>query len=179
MTSSRLPQRTAGAPIGGIKQAFIANDHSGWIKMDGRLVSSLNTAQRAVAATYGWTTRLPDATDAEWVDGVGAFATIAGANTATIAQANLPAVTVTGAYDNQTNTHTHTMAGNNGDVSHPVGGAGFKNDPWPVKAGRQTIGVGQGGAHTHPNLALPLGSGTALLVENKYMSVNAFVYLGT
>jgi hypothetical protein len=42
---------------------MVANDHDGWVKLDGRALSILSASQRAVANLQGIHTQLPNATD--------------------------------------------------------------------------------------------------------------------
>lgn len=49
---------------GDIKYSLITSDHNGWVKLDGRSVSSLISTQQAQASVLGFSTNLPDATNA-------------------------------------------------------------------------------------------------------------------
>jgi hypothetical protein len=47
--------------IGDIKSCLINSDHNGWIKLDGRAISSLSMSQQSNAALLGLVNNLPDA----------------------------------------------------------------------------------------------------------------------
>ena len=47
---------------GNVKQGFQTTDHFGWILLDGRAVATLTATQQSIAARLGWTTNIPDAT---------------------------------------------------------------------------------------------------------------------
>lgn len=47
--------------VGDIKQGFQPSDHNGWIKLDGRLITSLSSSQQTNAISLGFSTNLPDA----------------------------------------------------------------------------------------------------------------------
>jgi hypothetical protein len=97
---------------GDMKSGFQAADHSGWIKLDGRAISTLSSNQQAVAISLGFTTSLPNATSAYPVQSTGTLGSIVGANTTTLTQANLPNVNFTGnAASAGTHGHTGTTAG--------------------------------------------------------------------
>lgn len=81
---------------GDMKSGFQAADHSGWIKLDGRAISTLSTNQQAVAVSLGFTTNLPNAASAYPVQSTGTLGSVVGSNTTTLTQANLPIVNFTG-----------------------------------------------------------------------------------
>jgi hypothetical protein len=118
--SSWVPARSARNNPGDIKSSFAVNDHAGWVKMDGRLTSALTPTQAAIASSLGFTTNLPDATDAVMVQNAAALGTVAGSWA--ISQANLPNISVASA-----GAHTHTAA----------------------SSGAHTHTAASGGAHTH------------------------------
>jgi hypothetical protein len=106
------------ASLGDVKSGFQPNDHSGWIKMDGRAINTLNANQQAAAITLGFTTSLPDATTAYLVQNNGTMGSVSGTNTRTLTQANLPNVSFTGT-TNTSGGHNHDgLTGNNGGHSH-------------------------------------------------------------
>jgi hypothetical protein len=81
--------------IGDGKSAFKTVDHNGWIKLDGRLKSTLTIGQQAAASVItaevggGWVgLSIPDATGRAFVQG----AVGAQIGSSTISQANLPNV---------------------------------------------------------------------------------------
>ncbi|MEY4991223.1 MAG: hypothetical protein RI948_89 [Bacteroidota bacterium] len=113
----------AESTLGDMKSGFQSADHSGWIKLDGRAISTLTANQQAVAVSLGFTTNLPDATTAYPVQNTGTLGAVVGANTTTLTQANLPNVSFTGTAANA-GAHAHTTdpaainSGYNGDHSH-------------------------------------------------------------
>jgi len=46
--------------IGDTKEGFQISDHNGWIKLDGRAISSLTSTQQTQASTLGFTSNLPN-----------------------------------------------------------------------------------------------------------------------
>lgn len=119
---------TAEASFGDVKSGFQTADHSGWIKLDGRAVSTLTPNQQAVAISLGFTTNLPDATTAYLVQDNGTMGAISGSNTTTLVQANLPNVNFTGTAANAGN-HAHAVdpaavstssSGNHNHVTDPA-----------------------------------------------------------
>jgi microcystin-dependent protein len=113
----------AESTLGDMKSGFQSADHSGWIKLDGRAISTLSTNQQAVAVSLGFTTNLPDASSAYPVQNTGTLGAVVGANTTTLTQANLPNVSFTGTAANA-GAHTHNTdpaainSGYNGDHAH-------------------------------------------------------------
>jgi len=113
----------AESTLGDMKSGFQSADHSGWIKLDGRAISTLTANQQAVAVSLGFTTNLPDATTAYPVQNTGTLGAVVGANTTTLTQANLPNVSFTGTAANA-GAHAHTTdpaainSGYNGDHAH-------------------------------------------------------------
>ncbi len=97
----------AEASLGDVKSGFQTADHSGWIILDGRAVNTLSANQQAVSISLGFTTNLPDASSAYLVQNGSGMGAVAGANTTTLTQANLPNVTFNGTAANAGN-HSHT-----------------------------------------------------------------------
>ena len=236
---------------GDVKSGFQTADHSGWIKLDGRAISTLSASQQAIASSLGFTSNLPDATTAYLVQDNGTIGGVTGSNTRTIAQANLPNVSFTGTAASAGD-HSHTtdpLAFNSaaaGDHSHwvdppitwtstdgwhshgsnatganiglavkdcfgtPSGidfscneinnfvtqaldiyGAGNHNHSLDIAGfnsgtnGNHTHSIDvpsttstTNGAHTHTVSVSSGGSGTALNIAPKSLTVNMFVYLG-
>ncbi|MDP4799958.1 MAG: hypothetical protein NWQ65_06735 [Crocinitomicaceae bacterium] len=98
----------AEATLGDVKSGFQSADHSGWIKLDGRALSSLSTAQQAAAAALGFTVSLPNASAAYLVQNGSSIGSVSGANTVALTQANLPNVSFTGT-SNSAGSHAHTV----------------------------------------------------------------------
>lgn len=53
--------------IGDIKTGIQSTDHNGWVKLDGRLKSSLTTTQQSQATSLGIGSNLPDATNSHLI----------------------------------------------------------------------------------------------------------------
>jgi len=99
----------AAEPFGDVKSNFQNTNHNGWVRLDGRLKTTLSSTQRAQADLLGIGTNLPDATDSYLVQKSGASSVISGSNTVTPAQTNLPNVNFTGTSGNA-GSHNHTVA---------------------------------------------------------------------
>jgi microcystin-dependent protein len=176
--------------FGDIKAGRQPADHVGWILCNGRLKSTLTTTQQAVATALGIGANIDDARGkalfAAGANGIVLGAT-GGAATATVAQANLPNVSLIG--------------GNHGHSITDPGHSHSQTEKYRVGAlpnsGQPNWGSDPGGSSTYTgnltsanatgisvaasgNLSIPLGgSGTALPVQNPYLGVNVFIYLGT
>jgi hypothetical protein len=117
------------ASYGDIKSGIQAADHNGWVKLDGRLTSTLSATQRTVLSSLGISTNLPNASDSYLVQKTGTLGSVSGSNTTTIAQANLPNVTFTGTAQDA-GSHNHNVdpggfwAENNGNHNHNIGRRG-------------------------------------------------------
>lgn len=164
------------ANYGDVKSGFQNSDHSGWIKLDGRAITSLNLNQRTVAISMGFTTNLPDATSAYLVQETAGLGTISGTNTTTLTQANLPNVNFTGtaasagghSHTGTTSTgglhahtindpgHAHTQTTVNDDFNNSGGNPpGFTSDSagsmtWAnINSSTTGISINSNGNHSH------------------------------
>jgi hypothetical protein len=97
----------AQAKYGDIKSGIQTTDHEGWVKLDGRLFSTLTASQQAVATSLGLSSNLPNATEAYLVQNGSSMGAVSGANTTTLTQANLPNVSFNGTAANA-GAHSHT-----------------------------------------------------------------------
>lgn len=82
--------------VGDIKTGLQTVDHNGWIKLDGRLKSTLTASQQTQANLLGIGTNLPDANNAVLMQTGSTLGSVAGENSKIIAQNNLPNVSFTG-----------------------------------------------------------------------------------
>ena len=162
---------------GDVKSGFQTDDHNGWIKLDGRLISSLTTTQQANATVLGFTTNLPDATDAVLKQRNAAnIGSVSGSNSLTILSANLPDVTFSGTAQTA-GSHTHT-----GDVpgvywtTGTNSGGSFGGGNYPFKYG--ILNIDSAGNHSHNVTVSSGGSNQALDITPKSLNVNIFIYLG-
>ena len=162
--------------FGDIKTGIQSVDHKGWIKLNGRAKSSLTTTQQAQATSLGIGTYLPDATNAFLVQNGGTLGTVSGSNAKTIAQNNLPNVTLSGTTSNN-GAHSHTI---------PVA-LSTTNVGWGTYAGGSgytytgSTPTSSDGAHTHSLTTSSLNGGvgqTSFDVTPQSLSVNTFIYLG-
>lgn len=128
------------ATPGDVKSGFQVADHAGWIKLDGRAVSTLSANQQAVATSLGFTVNLPNATTAYLVQDNGTMGAVTGTNTTVLSQANLPNVSFSGTAASAGN-HTHatdpaavttSSDGNHNHVTNPA-----------------SVSTSSGGAHSH------------------------------
>lgn len=120
------------AILGDVKSGFQVSDHSGWIKLDGRSVNSLNSNQQTAAIALGFLSNLPDATLAYLVQNPGILGAVTGSNVTTLVQANLPNVSFTGTAANA-GSHAHTGATDFGGVhTHSVYDPGHAHTQWTV-----------------------------------------------
>ena len=115
------------ATYGDIKSGIQTTDHNGWVKLDGRLISTLSATQRTVLSSLGISTNLPNASDSYLVQKSGTLGSVSGSNSTTITQANLPNVTFTG------------TALDAGSHAHNTDPAGF----YSYEAGNHTHGIGR------------------------------------
>ncbi len=200
---SKLVPSTAIFTLGDVKNGYQTTDHNGWVKMDGRALSTLTATQQTAAAALGFSGSLPNATD-KVLKQKATLNSTGGANTVTIAQSNLPnfnmtASTTTNGSHTHTgstttaggHTHTHTdyyYAENNGTNWGWAGsssGMDWDNRGYSITGttsynGDHThsITANANGDHTHSVTVNSGGGGTALTVEDAYIGVNTFIYLG-
>ena len=78
---------------GDVKTGIQTGDHNGWIKLDGRLKSTLTASQQTQATALGIGANLPDATNAVLMQSSGTLGTVTGTMSTTIAQNQLPNIT--------------------------------------------------------------------------------------
>ena len=169
----------AMATVGDIKQGLQASDHSGWVKLDGRLINTLTSAQQTQAILFGFATNLPDATNAYLSQNEATLGSVSSDNTKTITRNQLPNVTLSGSTSTD-GSHTHTSedayfspTSTLGDSS---GGGGQRG--YPATTTKTTDADGE---HTHTVVTESLNGGVTqqeLDITPKTLSVNLFIYLG-
>lgn len=159
--------------LGDVKHGFQTIDHSGWIILDGRLKSTLTSTQQTQATALGFGTNLPDARD-KYLSQVtaGALGSLVGANSVTLAQANLPNVTLGG---------TAASSGAHAHSGNYISTGGSNN--WVGTLGSFSLltNTPSAGAHTHTITTNSINGGvTQTSVDNRpqTMKVNIFIYLG-
>lgn len=162
--------------IGDIKSGFQTADHAGWVKLDGRLKSTLTATQQANATALGIGTNLPNATDKVLKQKSAGVNTTGGnlQDSVAMVQANLPNVSlqtdVAGAHDHNATVYPVGYAFGGGTIhvwNNADGGGSATN----------TSGIATAGNHQH-TVSLNSGTQTKLYVENAYLSANMFIYLG-
>lgn len=156
--------------LGDVKTGIQTGDHNGWVKLDGRLKSTLTASQQTQATVLGIGANLPDATNAVLMQSSGTLGTVTGSMSATIAQNQLPniapTITVNSTVSTMQNTgnHDHSVR----VVPSSTGGyangnpSAFKNGMMPttevdaditdriVSAFYVTTGIiGSAGEHSH------------------------------
>lgn len=106
--------------FGDIKQGIQANDHNGWIRLNGRAKTTLTATQQSRATALGIGATLPNATNAYLSQTGTALGGISYANTKNLAQNNLPNVTLGGSTASSDISHTHTWSGSSTSGSTSV-----------------------------------------------------------
>jgi hypothetical protein len=156
--------------IGDVKNGYQASDHNGWILLNGRLKSSLTPNQQAAATTLGIGANLPDLRDKSIV-GVSAtklLNTTGGSSTVVLAQNQLPNVILT---TSSGGAHTH-KAGASTRVLLNVLGQTFLADS------ANTYDTTSAGLHDHTVNLNGNVSQQSVNIQNSYLALNGFIYLG-
>jgi microcystin-dependent protein len=155
---------------GDMKSGFQAADHSGWIKLDGRAISTLSSNQQAVAISLGFTTNLPNATSAYPVQNTGTLGSVVGANTTTLTQANLPVATFAGtAATSGSHSHTTDPASVNTTTNGNHNHSGTTD--WQ---GNHSHGSNAGGGQGGLGLVLSNGYSTVINTDFSYGELNVW-----
>jgi hypothetical protein len=165
----------SNANYGDIKTGIQSSDHNGWIRLNGRLKSSLTSTQQTQATALGIGANLPNADNTFLVQNGGTLGAISGSNSKIITQANLPNVTLTGNSSTDAG-HTHTIPfTTNINASWNIGGGA---------AGFNIVGTtttSSSGSHAHTISTSSINGGvtqTQLDITPRSLSVNTFIYLG-
>jgi hypothetical protein len=181
--SFQVPTPLVSANIGDAKPGFQTADHNGWIKLDGRLKTTLTTTQQANATALGIGANLPDATGRVFVQGtIGALI-----GSSSITQANLPNISLTassvsaGTPSGTVSLNTHGATGDGFDPSPASGVTNLQiTDRTPENS--TVLGVTMGGGFsgsalpTHNHTVALGGSGTAYTPAA--IGINQFLFLG-
>jgi hypothetical protein len=161
--------------IGDVKSGFQTDDHNGWIKLDGRDVTTLTLDQQAAAASLGFTANLPNGELCGLRQDSAAGPGVVGGSPK-ISQAQLPNISVVSAGD-----HNHMAYGNVGsqsqwdDYPHQSQVNWHMNHSGPWQNGGSYWNhylAANAGAHQHS-----LG-GSGADYYAKAIVVSFFVYLG-
>jgi hypothetical protein len=172
--SSWQALRTQVLSLGDVKFGFQTADHDGWILLDGRSKALLTASQQAAATTLGIGSNLPNMADRTIVgtSGTKTLNSTGGTSSVTIVQNQLPNVTLSTSTDGA---HTH-LAGN--ATNYLLSLVGFIGFPILNGASNATA-TSSSGAHSHTTTSIN-GNVTQqnLNVQNPYIAMNSFVYLG-
>ena len=159
---------------GDVKTGFQSADHNGWIKLNGRLKSSLSSTQQAQATALGIGTNLPNANNSFLVQNGTTIGSVTSSNSKTISQANLPNINFPTATTSYNGDHSHSFTRPNGDQNYNNG----SGNTWWGGSWGSTNYTSTNGGHTHTVTVSSGGSGTALDITPQSLSVNTFIYLG-
>ena len=159
---------------GDVKTGFQSADHNGWIKLNGRLKSSLSSTQQAQATALGIGANLPNATNSFLVQNGTTIGSVTSSNSKTISQANLPNINFPTATSSYNGDHSHSFTRPNGDQNYNNG----SGNTWWGGSWGSTNYTSTNGGHTHTVTVSSGGSGTALDITPQSLSVNTFIYLG-
>lgn len=165
---SRMSLSSEVNEYGDIKTGIQSTDHNGWLKLDGRAISTLTSSQQIKAGNLGLVGNLPDATNTQLTQNGASLGSLSGTNTKTITQNQLPNVNLTG------NTELGGVNGRWNVDDTPWSGAGTSKTNITNRAGSES------GLHTHA-ISIPLNGNVEQQefdVRGAELSVNVFIYLG-
>lgn len=169
--------------IGDVKYGFQASDHDGWVLLDGRATSLLSGAHQAAAASLGFGTNLPNATD-KYISqaSAGSLGSSFGNNEFTLLRSHLPNEALTGATDS-VGSHVHQLYKADGGVGILAPGPGQADDSSGRIAYDSTASrwMDPSGDHTHNVTTESLnGNVTQVPIDRRActLKANAFMYLG-
>jgi microcystin-dependent protein len=193
----------AAEPFGDVKSNFRNTDHNGWIRLDGRLKTTLSNTQQTQATALGIGANLPDATDSYLVQRSGASGAISGSNTSTLSVDNLPSHNhtfngINASTGNDTHSHTYNDAyfAEGRNEAERVGnnqryglGAGSDNDNsfiWRTANNENSVSIQNintsqyqhGHNYTPSGTIANTGTGVAFSNAPRSLTVNMFIYLG-
>lgn len=183
---------TYKSTIGDIKYSMNTFDSDGWFKMDGRLIGSLilTPTQQMAMMSLEFYTALPDARNKVLKQKATLVNTVGGNNTITINVQNLPANL--SATLEPAGLHAHELASGPTTFGGYFLAATTESDPLAIpiwkREGLPWTDPGLGysfipyysqsnGDHIH-NISFG-GNDTPIIIENNYLNLNAFVFLGT
>jgi hypothetical protein len=172
--------------IGDIKSSILAADHNGWIKLDGRLFTTLTTTQQTEASNLGLSGNLPDATNAYLSQNGGTLGTTSGSNVKVIAQNQLPNVTLG---TSSSGSHKHSIKTTYNSTNDTDSQGYPRNDNHKsfrttdrndrTETGSSNELILNGGSHTHTTTSINGGvSQQSIDISPKTLSINIFIYLG-
>ncbi len=130
----------AQSKYGDVKSGIQLVDHDGWIKLDGRALNTLSASQQSVAVSLGFGPNIPNADNAYLVQNGGGVGTVAGSNTVTLSQANLPNVNFTG---------TASVAGDHNHAVDPASVSSSTNGSHNHTTDPSAVSTSTNGIHNH------------------------------
>jgi hypothetical protein len=171
--------------FGDVKTGMQAADHNGWVRLDGRPKSTLTATQQSQATALGIGANLPNASNAFLVQNGTTLGSLSSSNTKTIAQSNLPNVSLGGSTSSD-GSHTHTINVNSNTVKLVSGGTvtamAEGNSNWTAGNSESNAGVmTTAGNHTHIVTTNSINGNvaqTTLDITPRSLSINTFIYLG-
>lgn len=131
--------------VGDVKSGIQSADHSGWIRLNGRAISTLTASQKSAALSLlgSTATNLPDATNRYLAQNGATLGALSGSNTTTISQSNLPNVNFPVTIQNNGN-HDHYIYQSSANTSS---GGNHNHTISPQLTGAiYSWGIGGGGA---------------------------------
>ncbi len=156
---------------GDIKTGVQIADHNGWVKLDGRATNTLTQSQQIQASVLGIGANLPNATNAVLIQNGNALGSISGSNERTLAQNQLPNVSLN--YSRLSSYTTDGIAGSSsgtfgttGTTSALIGWSGNGRINFTSNNNNQTSSLNGAVAQQ------------VLDITPKSMSVNTFIFLG-
>ncbi|WP_284651415.1 hypothetical protein [Flavobacterium terrisoli] len=174
--SSWQPLYTQVYTLGDVKHGFQTADHNGWILLNGRAKSTLTASQQAAATALGIGTNLPNISDKSivGVSGTKTLNTTGGSATVTLAQNQLPNVTLSTSTDGA---HTH----NSGNAANSLFSSLLPFSGTPVLySTSDTDATSSSGSHSHTTSSINGGvAQQSVTVQNPYLALNGFIYLGS
>lgn len=161
--------------LGDVKHGLQTADHDGWILLDGRAINSLTPSQQAAATLLGIGTNLPNLADKSIV-GASVSKTLnsnGGVSSLTIAQNQLPNVTLTTSTDGN---HSH----NSGSSANSLFSSLLPLTGTPVLySTSNSNSTSSSGDHSHTTSSINGGvAQQPISIQNPYLAMNGFVYLG-
>lgn len=156
---------------GDVKYGYQTADHNGWVLLNGRAKSSLTASQQAAATALGIGTHLPNLSDKSivGVSGTKTLNSSGGNASVTIAQNQLPNVTLT---TSTNGAHTHTF--------NTSSGLGALTGMTPLLGNPTSQSTSSSGDHSHTTSSINGGvTQQSVNVQNPYLALNGFVFLGS
>jgi len=170
--------------IGDLKHSFATADHNGWYLLDGRPISTLSETAQANAMTFGLTLNLINASNRflKVKNGSETLGSLAGNNTFTLDQSNLPNVNFLGTTSSN-GSHAHNVDSYMGFQSIGLLSTGiltlFSIEQVAKDQTNTTSSTTQSsGSHAHDITVNSGGLGVPVPRVPSFMSTNIFIYLG-